>query len=338
MSWTPRERFRAVMAGELADRSPVTAWRHHRESEYPGGPLAQWTADFARRWRWDWVKVNPRATYYAEVWGNQYRTGDYEVRDIPRQTGVAVTSVDDLAAIDVRSDSPVLAEQVRMVATVHELVPELPVVQTIFSPLSTLIQTAGLSYYAGRPTFGVNGRLELTQLLTTDPALAHRALRAITDTWLAYVGQLRDAGVEGLFYALTGTQNPQITSADTFAEFSEPYDLAILEASSDLARIVHTCGEHARPDLLTTWGAAVSWDHFAHGNPELGELDVGVVAGGVDHRAFGDVSTVAEEARAAAELGGRRPLLVTPTCSVLSTDAQDASLTALSDLHGPGAP
>ncbi|MBO1031501.1 uroporphyrinogen-III decarboxylase [Tessaracoccus sp. SD287] len=329
MTWTPRERFAAVMAGELADRPPISAWRHHRDSEYPGGPLARWTADFAHRWQWDWVKLNPRATYYAEVWGNQYRTGDYEVRDIPRQTAVAITSLDDLAAVDARTDSPVLAEQVALVAEVHALAPDLPVVQTLFSPLSTLVQAAGLSYYAGKPVFGATGALTLPELFETDPALTHQALRAITDTYLSYLGDLRAAGMEGLFYAATGTLNPQITTSEQFSEFSEPYDLEILEEVADLSTIVHTCGEHSRAERLTRWGAAVSWDQFLPGNPSLADLDATVVVGGVDHRAFTEPVVIAEQAAAAATLGRVRPVLVTPTCSILSAQASDAGLAAL---------
>lgn len=329
MTWTQRDRFRAVMAGELADRAPVTAWRHHRDSEYPGGPLAQWTADFAHRWQWDWIKLNPRATYYAEVWGNQYRTGDYEQRDIPRQVGVAINSLDDLAAVDVRIDSPVLAEQVRLVADTIRLAPELPVAQTLFSPLSTLVQAAGLSYYAGKPVFGATGRLDLQQLLTADRPLTHQALRHITDTWLGYVRALRAAGMEALFFAVTGTLNPQITSEEAFAEFSEPYDLEILEEVGDLPTIVHTCGEHSRADRLSHWGAAVSWDQMLPGNPGLADLDAPVVVGGVDHRAFTDPDAIAAQAHAAAELGRSRPVLVAPTCSILSAHATDAGLAAL---------
>ncbi|MGD8215605.1 uroporphyrinogen decarboxylase family protein [Aestuariimicrobium sp. Y1814] len=329
MSWTARSRFQAVLAGELADRAPVTAWRHHRDSEYPGGPLAQWTADFAHRWEWDWIKLNPRATYYAEVWGNQYRTGDYETRDIPRQVGVAINSLDDLAAVGVRSDSPVLAEQVALVRDTVALAPDLPVAQTLFSPLSTLVQAAGLSYYAGKPVFGATGELDLDGLLHGDPALTHRALRAITDTYVGYLAELRAAGAETLFYAVTGTLNPAITTEDDFAEFSEPYDRELLAAAGDLPVVVHTCGEHSRVERLTDWGAALSWDQMLPGNPGLADLDATVVVGGVDHREFTSPDTIAAQARAAAELGRQRPVLVAPTCSILSAHATEAGLAAL---------
>lgn len=329
MTWSARERFNTVLAGELADRAPVTAWRHHRDGEHPNGDLAAWTVDFARRWEWDWIKLNPRATYYAEIWGNRYRIGDYETRDIPRQLAVGVNSMAELATVSVPVDSPVLAEQVRLVGDVHSGAPELPVAQTLFSPLSTLLQLCGLSYYAGKPVFGVAGTLDLPTLLTSDPAVTHRALRAITDTYLSHLRDLRRVGMEALFYAVTGTLNPQITTEDQFSEFSEPYDLQILEEVADLPTIVHTCGDVSRVDRILDWGSAVSWDQMLPGNPGLADVAGPVVVGGVDHRAFTEPEVVAPQAAAAAALGQRRPVLIAPTCSILSSQVTDAGLRAL---------
>lgn len=325
MTWTPRQRFDAVLAGEPADRPLVSAWRHHRDSEHPGGTLAQWTIDFVRQWDLDWVKLNPRATYYAEIWGNRYRYGDYETRDIPRQSGVAVNSLDDMARVEPRPTSQVLAEQVEFTRDVHEGLPELPVLQTLFSPLSTLIQMSGLSYYPGKPVFGQASGLTLEQLLGADPALTHAALQAITDTYVNYLHQLTAAGADGIFYAITATAHPEITTPETFAEFSERYDRQLLDAT-DLHIVTHTCGEHSGAERFADWPGAISWDQFADGNPGLDSLPGAVEVGGVDHRRFQERDTIAAQARAAANLARRRPLLITPTCSILSAHATDESL------------
>lgn len=329
--WTARERFAAVLAGEVPDRPLVTAWGHNRADEYPGGPLAAWTAETARRWDWDWIKVNPRATYYGEIWGNTYRRGDYEQRDIPRQLSVAVDTVADLDRIGVATGSDVLEEQVRLIGDVHALAPDVPVVQTLFSPLSALIQLAGLSYYPGKPVFGAGGHLTLEALFTEDPAATHRALRNITDTFVGYVESLRAAGADGIFYALTGTAHRDVASPERFAEFSAPYDHEVLEAAAGMARILHTCGPDSAPDRFVGWGMPVSWDQYEAGNPSLDDLDAAVVVGGVDHRSFTDPDAVAAQARAAAAVAERRPTLITPTCSVLSTAVTDAALAALAD-------
>lgn len=329
MSWTPRQRLAAVLAGEPADRPLVSLWRHCREAEYPGGPLAEWTIEFARRWDWDWIKLNPRATYYGEIWGNQYRDGDYEQRDIPRQIKIAVNRLDDLDTIETIPDSPVLTEQVQLTREVAAAIPQTPVFQTLFSPVSTLIQLAGLSYYPGKPVFGLTGQLSLRELFIGDRERTARALQAITSTYLWYLDQLRAAGADGIFYAVTATANPQIMSAELFDELSAPYDRQLMEAAGELAVIVHTCGDHSDPGRFTGWGSAVSWDQYADGNPPLDGLDKTVVVGGVDHRRFAETELVAAQTAAAAELARTRPVLVAPTCSVHSTAATDASLEAL---------
>lgn len=37
--WTKKERFEAVLNHELADRPPVSAWRHFTEKEHSGADL-----------------------------------------------------------------------------------------------------------------------------------------------------------------------------------------------------------------------------------------------------------------------------------------------------------
>ncbi len=37
--WTKKERFEAVLNHELADRPPVSAWRHFTENEHSGADL-----------------------------------------------------------------------------------------------------------------------------------------------------------------------------------------------------------------------------------------------------------------------------------------------------------
>jgi uroporphyrinogen decarboxylase len=42
------------------------------EREWSAEALAETTLEAYRKYDWDFVKVNPRATYYAEDWGTQY--------------------------------------------------------------------------------------------------------------------------------------------------------------------------------------------------------------------------------------------------------------------------
>jgi len=81
MSMNKHERVAAALAGEAVDRRPVSAWRHFVDREQNADDLSAAMLEFQRTFDWDWVKVNPRATYFAEAWGNTY---DFKIKKIKK--------------------------------------------------------------------------------------------------------------------------------------------------------------------------------------------------------------------------------------------------------------
>jgi uroporphyrinogen decarboxylase len=74
---TKRERVAAALAGNEVDRVPVSFWGHDYVREWTPAGLAEATLERFRQYDWDFIKVNPRATYYAEAWGSRYEpSGD----------------------------------------------------------------------------------------------------------------------------------------------------------------------------------------------------------------------------------------------------------------------
>ena len=51
---------------------PVSAWWHDFPREWSADGIAEATLEAYRKYDWDFVKVNPRACYYAEDWGAKY--------------------------------------------------------------------------------------------------------------------------------------------------------------------------------------------------------------------------------------------------------------------------
>lgn len=90
--------FHAVLAGTSNRHFLTSAWQHFVGREYDAGAFAAATIYFNRRWDWDWVKINPRAVYYSEVWGSVYDPADY-AGVIPRLVSPAVARIEDLATI-----------------------------------------------------------------------------------------------------------------------------------------------------------------------------------------------------------------------------------------------
>jgi uroporphyrinogen decarboxylase len=63
------ERIRAAIKGQDVDRVPISMWRHFFTMETSSEPLAEAMLDFQSRFDWDFMKVNPRASYHVEDWG-----------------------------------------------------------------------------------------------------------------------------------------------------------------------------------------------------------------------------------------------------------------------------
>src|SRR3972149_8343390 len=71
------ERVRAALGGQTFDRAPVSMWRHFYSKETTPETLAEAMLGFQERFDWDFMKVNPRASYHVEDWGVKLKyTGD----------------------------------------------------------------------------------------------------------------------------------------------------------------------------------------------------------------------------------------------------------------------
>ena len=64
------ERVRGALQGQALDRPPLSMWRHFYRQETSAQGLADAMLGFQRRFDWDFMKVNPRASYHAEDWGS----------------------------------------------------------------------------------------------------------------------------------------------------------------------------------------------------------------------------------------------------------------------------
>jgi len=340
-SWTRHDRFNATLAGHIPDRTPVSAWRHFVDAENDAESLAEATIAFTRQWDWDWVKLNPRATYYAEAWGSEFDAHDYD-DVLPRQLHAAIAAPSDLSAIGVLTptDNPALREQLTAARLVRAALPDVPVTETVFSPLSVLLQLAGLPLYAGGTIYGSTPTLTFDDLLRADRSGVHHALHAIALTLAEYVATLTapasttgpdGAGLDGIFYAVTGTASPALLDEAAFRELSRPYDEIVLSAAAGSHRILHTCGPTSHAEWFDDYPVdAVHWDQHAPGNPDVDAPLRAVPVGGVAHTLFAthDAAAVGDQARAAVARTQGRPFLLAPACSV-SITTDDPTLAAL---------
>ncbi len=322
----------------------VAAWQHLVGHEYGADEFADAYIDFVKQWDWDWVKINPRAIYYSEAWGSKYDENDYAGYVIPRKLQDAVTTVDDLAKIvelDPKTNE-VFSQQYASAAKIRAAFTDRAVLQSIFNPLSVLLQLADVPLYPGDEY--ATPSLTRDELVFEHAEEAKKALANIANTLAAYAAALvtpveqGGAGLDGIFFALTGTVSEGYFTKEQYAEFGEPYDRIVLDAikqaNPDAEVLLHTCRAFSNPDWFDDYGVEiVQWDQYLDGNPQIDAQLKVVPVGGPSFTDFaqdGDAQVVKTDIDKVIKLREGKPFLLSPSCTV-PTPASDQSLKALAD-------
>ena len=272
-----KDRIDAVLTGRPIDRPPVSVWGHDFLCEWSAADLAAQTVENQRTYDYDFVKITPRWTLFAEPWGNRYEPPVEQ--KFPRLVHRIVRSSADLESVPViDANHPVLAEQVEAIEMiVQEIGDEVDCLATLFSPLAVLGLVAG---GVGRPLIG---------FAQEKPKFVHEALTHITATLTAYAQALLNAGASGVFYAPLQWSSLDVCPGQFYAEFGEPYDRRLLETIADARfNVLHVCGDNnGMPRFYDYPVAVLNWDNFGEGNPglhEVAEASGKVVAGGIPHQ------------------------------------------------------
>ncbi len=325
-------RVRAALALERLDRPPVAWWGHTFREEWSPHELAEVTIRRQRSFRWDLVKLQPRACCFAEAFGSEYRpSGDQGVGPILLRP--AVESLEDWGRLHpADAGIPTLGDQVealRMV--VDELGPAVPVIQTVFSPLTV----AG--YLVGED------KTRAVTELRAHPEVVAPALARIAATLADFVMGSLEAGAAGIFYAISGYASADLLTLEEYEQLALPHDRTVLGAVPAQAwfTVLHLCGPRIHFELASELDArAVSWAIHKPGNPSLAEgraRSDRAVMGGVDHVGTlpngtpEDVVTEVRAARGSIADG----LILAPGCSV-PVGAPEANLRAISAVAGDG--
>lgn len=254
---TKTERIRHVLQGNVPDRASISLWGHHPRHEVTTDGLVQITLEFQANYDWDFVKINPRAEYHAEAWGNRYALY-LDDRRRPELLSHVVKEPRDFERIEeLDPREGILGEHLQAVKRIRgRLGPNTPLIMTLFTPLSVAAELAG------------KRRDNPAEILDAPVPLRH-ALEAITRTFSEYARLLIEAGADGLFYATTRLGTRTYLTDDQFREFSVPYDLRVLEAASaGWFNVLHVCGSSCMLDLTREYPvAAYSWDMCDPSNP-----------------------------------------------------------------------
>lgn len=330
-----RERFSAVLSGKVPDRPPISAWRHFTEYEYKGPKvLAGKLMEFQNLYDWDFMKINPRAVYYHEAWGNEYDYSKYN-DVVPTRIKTLLSDTADLGKIQpVSGTQGVFSEQLEMVRIlVDTMGKELPIFQTVFTPIGILLNLCGMRSL-GRYREAEREGSPVIHMIQENGPQVHEAMQAITATIAEYCAALMKEGVDGLFYAALGMSRTGYFTQDEWEEFVKPYDITVLNAARPGKIILHTCGIYSNPEWFADFPIDVlHWAESATGNPPLAGSEAwlqGVVPmGGVDERLFGQdkAEEILPRAQASIRKMVGKPYILSPDCSV-SIHTLDSELKA----------
>jgi uroporphyrinogen decarboxylase len=304
---TKRERLEATIAREPVDRPAVALWRHFPGDDQRPEDLAAATAAFQREYDFDFVKVTPASSFCLTGWGAQDRwVGSLE--GTRQYTGHPVQDPADWGKLVAQSPtSGSLGRQLRCLELlISDLGPDVPVIQTIFSPLS---QAKNLVGPDALPVHMRRYRGALTE-----------GLHTITETTVRFVRELRELGVAGVFYAVQHARYGVLSEAE-YTALGRPNDLAILEACGDLwLNVLHLHGRDVMFDLLADYPVhIVNW-HDQETWPSLSEGQLrfaGAVCGGLrrwEDLVQGTPDRIRGRAQAALEETGERGLVLGTGC------------------------
>lgn len=333
---TKKERLEKVFRGETPDRMPVSAWRHFTEDEHSGAKRwADKLLEFQAKYDWDFLKLQPRASLFCEVWGQKYDYDNYGKNVVAPCTEHLLdyeTLGSDLAKIKRIDNSPVLDEAAEGVSIAVKALPDVPVFQTIFCPGAIFEMFFGAlpsgRYRATSRTGGI------VEAITRYPEETALAMQNITDTLIAYVKKLKEIGTYGIFHSSAALARDGYLTLPEWEKYVKKYDIQLIEAMKPMKVMLHTCGIHANPERFVAYPIDIlHWADSADGNPKLADsaewIKNIVPAGGCDERLFGQnkAEEIAELSAATLRKMGKRPFVLCPDCS-LSVKTTDEEIKA----------
>jgi uroporphyrinogen decarboxylase len=309
---TPEERVRAAIAGEAVDRAPFGMWGHDYEREWDATGLADATVELANEFEFDFVKINPRFTYFVEDWGGTFDRS--AGRPSPKTWPVnSPADFRKLGPLDTTSGA--LRQQMDALDQVRaRLRPGVPFIQTIFSPLSIARNLVG------------EDAERLLEFIAEDPDSVEAGLDTITEVYAAYARECLEHGAAGIFFATTRMASYDLLTAAQYERWGRPYDLHLLDAVGDAwFNVVHVCQDNnmLELDLVADYpAAAFSWAATSPTNRGLAEgrqMTGRAVLGGISEKTTlvsGTPDEVRAEVVAALETTGGRGILIGPGCSI----------------------
>jgi uroporphyrinogen decarboxylase len=302
---THRERLETCISGERPDRTPVALWRHFPVDDQTPEGLAEAVLNFQNTYDFDLVKYTPASSFCLKDWGSkdEWLGSSEGTRDYTKNV---IQRPEDWIRLEVLDPNKgyLGAQLDSLRILIQELGSGVPVIQTIFNPLSQAKNLVG------------KNRLETH--IRQFPNAVLGGLKIITETTLRFLEAVVKTGVSGVFFAVQHAQY-HLLSEDEYQEFGRVFDLQVLEPAKDLwMNMLHLHGEDVMFDQFRDYPVQIINWHDRETEPSLkGALEryPGVVCGGLRRQETMVLGTpddvIAEAQDAIAQTDGMRFILGT---------------------------
>jgi uroporphyrinogen decarboxylase len=299
------------LRGDEVDRPPYGFWTHLPGIDLDPQRLAEETAAFATRYDLDFIKSMPNGLYCVEDWGCVCDYSEIERGGVAKVVDAAVEiegDWDTLDRVDVTRGS-FGRELEHLAALVGRVGPGVPVLATVFSPLTI---AAKLSNGVSRAH------------IASDPDAVRRGLEVITEVTCEFARETIARGCAGVFLALQEAVRSAFDER-TYRDYGESYDSRVLAAAKSAGgwfNAVHMHGEDILFDVIKTYDVnALNW-HIGETPPSIADYRTAggrkPILGGLQrgHITRRDQSGIAADIERAMVESAGRGLLLAPACVI----------------------
>lgn len=199
----------------------VSFWKHHPVADQKAETLAEKTLAFQQKFNCDFIKITPAGSWQAVCHGvSDIWDGDFLGRRIIIKT-IIHTPEDWLLLSDFSETPPALLEEItgacRLVS--QQAQNNVPILSTVFCPISQAIQMAGLSVFL--------------QHIKEHPDKVLAGIERITHNTLFAINKLLQSGSDGIYFVTQHMRYGAVTP-DIYKVFGEPFDAQCLNTCKNL--------------------------------------------------------------------------------------------------------
>lgn len=254
-----RQRIENALARAATDRLPFGFWWHFPNQDRTPRRLAELALGLQQTLDLDFIKFSPYGLYSVVDWGVILDVPGGSQPPVPAE--YPIKKPDDWRKLrpfrGTEGEYLVVLEAQRI--AVEEMRAPVPLVQTVFSPLTSCVKLAG--------------RDTLLAHLREAPQAVHAGLEIVAETTGRFATKAVTRGADGLFFA-SQTANADYLTAAEYAEFAKPYDRLVLDAVARRSwfNILHLHGDKIMFEQVLDYPVQALNYHDREAGPPLATL------------------------------------------------------------------